>query len=149
MQFIRTWCDLKLWHIQFNVINADTLKKAQKDPQKYRNLIVRIAGTAPTSSTFLLTCRMTDRPYRTGKLRLTPLRAGIQPPARASTLYPENIMKFIDFRFRPCVKAVVDSILNNPVFGGFVAETGFGSGPAPTWPKKWSCSRAWAASSSS
>lgn len=44
VQFIRTRCDLKLWHIQFNVINADTLKKAQKDPQKYRNLIVRIAG---------------------------------------------------------------------------------------------------------
>ena len=44
VQFIRTWCDLKLWHIQFNVINADTLKKAQKDPQKYCNLIVRIAG---------------------------------------------------------------------------------------------------------
>ena len=44
MHFIRTWCDLKLWHIQFNVINADTLRKAQKDPQKYRNLIVRIAG---------------------------------------------------------------------------------------------------------
>ena len=44
VQFIRTWCDLKLWHIQFNVINADTLKKAQKDPQKYRNLIVHIAG---------------------------------------------------------------------------------------------------------
>ena len=44
VQFIRTWCDLKLWHIKFNVINADTLKKAQKDPQKYRNLIVRIAG---------------------------------------------------------------------------------------------------------
>ena len=44
VQFTRTWCDLKLWHIQFNVINADTLKKAQKDPQKYRNLIVRIAG---------------------------------------------------------------------------------------------------------
>lgn len=44
VSFIRTWCDLKLWHIQFNVINADTLVKAQKDPQKYRNLIVRIAG---------------------------------------------------------------------------------------------------------
>ena len=44
VHFIRTWCDLKLWHIQFNVINADTLRKAQKDPQKYRNLIVRIAG---------------------------------------------------------------------------------------------------------
>ncbi|HIW01474.1 MAG TPA: glycyl radical protein [Candidatus Desulfovibrio intestinipullorum] len=42
--FIRTFIDLKLWHVQFNVINADTLVKAQKDPAKYRNLIVRIAG---------------------------------------------------------------------------------------------------------
>lgn len=41
-------------------------------------------------------------------------------------------MKFIDFRFRPCVKAVVDSILNNPAFSGFVAESGFGSGPIPS-----------------
>ena len=44
MQFIRTWCDLKLWHVQFNVVNKSTLLAAQKDPQKYRNLIVRIAG---------------------------------------------------------------------------------------------------------
>ncbi|MDR1777575.1 MAG: glycyl radical protein [Desulfovibrio sp.] len=42
--FIRTFCDLKLWHVQFNVIRKDTLLAAQKDPQKYRNLIVRIAG---------------------------------------------------------------------------------------------------------
>ena len=41
---IRTFCDLKLWHVQFNVINRETLLAAQKDPQKYRNLIVRIAG---------------------------------------------------------------------------------------------------------
>ncbi|MBL0107246.1 MAG: hypothetical protein IPP52_08175 [Ignavibacteria bacterium] len=44
MQIIRTWCDLKHWHIQFNIINKDTLIAAQKDPQKYKNLIVRIAG---------------------------------------------------------------------------------------------------------
>ncbi len=44
VSFIRTFCDLKLWHVQFNVINKDTLLKAQKDPEKYRNLIVRIAG---------------------------------------------------------------------------------------------------------
>ncbi len=44
VQFIRTFIDLKLWHVQFNVINADTLIKAQKDPAKYRSLIVRIAG---------------------------------------------------------------------------------------------------------
>ncbi|MCQ2444751.1 MAG: hypothetical protein MJ061_04590, partial [Mailhella sp.] len=42
--FIRTWCDLKLWHLQFNVLNQETLIAAQKDPQKYRNLIVRVAG---------------------------------------------------------------------------------------------------------
>lgn len=42
--FIRTWCDLKLWHVQFNVINKDTLIKAKEDPDKYRGLIVRIAG---------------------------------------------------------------------------------------------------------
>jgi formate C-acetyltransferase len=44
VDFIRTFCDLRLWHIQFNVVNAETLKAAQQDPDKYRNLIVRIAG---------------------------------------------------------------------------------------------------------
>lgn len=42
--FIRAFCDLKLWHVQFNVINRETLLAAQRDPEKYRNLIVRIAG---------------------------------------------------------------------------------------------------------
>lgn len=41
---MRTFCDLKLWHLQFNVINRDTLLAAQKDPEKYRNLLVRVAG---------------------------------------------------------------------------------------------------------
>ncbi|MCX4309971.1 MAG: glycyl radical protein [Desulfovibrio sp.] len=44
VSFIRTFCDLKLWHVQFNVLNKETLLAAQKDPEKYRNLIVRIAG---------------------------------------------------------------------------------------------------------
>jgi formate C-acetyltransferase len=44
VSFIRTWCDLKLWHVQFNVINKETLLAAQRDPEKYRSLIVRIAG---------------------------------------------------------------------------------------------------------
>lgn len=42
--FIKTWCDLRLWHVQFNVINRETLLAAKKDPDKYRGLIVRIAG---------------------------------------------------------------------------------------------------------
>jgi pyruvate formate-lyase/glycerol dehydratase family glycyl radical enzyme len=44
VSFIRTFCDLKLWHVQFNVINQQTLLAAQREPEKYRNLIVRIAG---------------------------------------------------------------------------------------------------------
>lgn len=44
ISFIKTWCDLKLWHLQFNIINKETLLAAQKDPQKYRNLLVRVAG---------------------------------------------------------------------------------------------------------
>ena len=42
--FIRAWCDLRLWHIQFNVINKATLLAAQADPEKYKGLIVRVAG---------------------------------------------------------------------------------------------------------
>ncbi|MEC5341996.1 glycyl radical protein [Brenneria populi] len=41
---IRAWCDLKLWHVQFNVINRETLLAAKADPERYRGLIVRIAG---------------------------------------------------------------------------------------------------------
>lgn len=44
MDMIRTWCDLKLWHLQFNIVNRATLVAAQKDPDSYRTLIVRVAG---------------------------------------------------------------------------------------------------------
>ena len=44
MQIIRAWCEMKHWHVQFNILNRTTLLAAQKDPEKYRNLIVRIAG---------------------------------------------------------------------------------------------------------
>jgi formate C-acetyltransferase len=42
--FIKSWRDLKLWHLQFNIINQDTLKKAKKNPEEYRSLLVRVAG---------------------------------------------------------------------------------------------------------
>lgn len=44
MALVRTACDMKMWHIQFNIINRDTLLAAQRDPEKYRNLLVRVAG---------------------------------------------------------------------------------------------------------
>jgi formate C-acetyltransferase len=44
MALIRTVCDMKMWHIQFNIINRETLLAAQENPEKYRNLLVRVAG---------------------------------------------------------------------------------------------------------
>lgn len=41
---IRSYFKLDGHHIQFNVVDAETLRKAQKDPQQYRDLIVRVAG---------------------------------------------------------------------------------------------------------
>ncbi len=41
---MKTYFKLGGHHIQFNVVNADTLRAAQKDPEKYRDLIVRVAG---------------------------------------------------------------------------------------------------------
>ncbi len=41
---VRTYFKLDGHHIQFNVVNADTLRDAQKHPEKYRDLIVRVAG---------------------------------------------------------------------------------------------------------
>jgi formate C-acetyltransferase len=36
--------DLKGFQVQFNIISADVLREAQKDPAKYANLIVKVAG---------------------------------------------------------------------------------------------------------
>ncbi len=44
MQLIRVWCTQKHAHIQFNILNKQTLQDAQKNPEKYRDLVVRIAG---------------------------------------------------------------------------------------------------------
>lgn len=44
MSLLRTICDMKMWHVQFNIINRETLIAAQKNPEKYKNLLVRVAG---------------------------------------------------------------------------------------------------------
>jgi formate C-acetyltransferase len=41
---IRSYFKLDGHHIQFNVIDAKTLREAQQQPQQYRDLIVRVAG---------------------------------------------------------------------------------------------------------
>ncbi|MFW9843685.1 MAG: trans-4-hydroxy-L-proline dehydratase [Candidatus Thorarchaeota archaeon] len=41
---VRTYFKLGGHHIQFNVIRTETLRDAQKHPENYQNLIVRVAG---------------------------------------------------------------------------------------------------------
>jgi pyruvate formate-lyase/glycerol dehydratase family glycyl radical enzyme len=43
-KLVRTYFRLGGHHVQFNVVTADTLRKAQAEPEKYRDLIVRVAG---------------------------------------------------------------------------------------------------------
>lgn len=42
--FLRTFVDLEIPHIQFNVVRKEDLLEAQKHPEKYRSLTVRVAG---------------------------------------------------------------------------------------------------------
>lgn len=44
VSLIRSYFKLDGHHIQFNVVSADTLRDAQKHPEKYQDLIVRVAG---------------------------------------------------------------------------------------------------------
>jgi len=43
-QLVRSYFKLDGHHIQFNVVTAATLREAQANPEKYRDLIVRVAG---------------------------------------------------------------------------------------------------------
>ncbi len=44
VQLIRTYFNLDGHHVQFNVVDAATLRAAQEHPEQYRDLIVRVAG---------------------------------------------------------------------------------------------------------
>ena len=43
-QYLKTWADLGIHHIQFNAVGREILEDAQKNPEKYFNLMVRVAG---------------------------------------------------------------------------------------------------------
>jgi formate C-acetyltransferase len=44
VSLIRGYFDQKGMHVQFNVVNRETLLDAQKHPENYKNLVVRVAG---------------------------------------------------------------------------------------------------------
>ena len=41
---VRSYFKMDSHHVQFNVVTAETLRDAQAHPEKYRDLIVRVAG---------------------------------------------------------------------------------------------------------
>jgi len=44
VQLVRSYFRMDGHHIQFNVVSAETLRDAQKHPERHRDLIVRVAG---------------------------------------------------------------------------------------------------------
>ncbi len=42
--FLKTFLDLNVFHVQFNVVNHEILRCAQKRPEDYKSLLVRVAG---------------------------------------------------------------------------------------------------------
>ncbi|MBC7104454.1 MAG: hypothetical protein H5T97_00780, partial [Firmicutes bacterium] len=43
-RLVRTYFTLGGHHVQFNVVSARTLREAQRKPEEYRGLLVRVAG---------------------------------------------------------------------------------------------------------
>jgi formate C-acetyltransferase len=44
--YLKTWADLGIHHIQFNVVNKELMLDAQQHPERHTDLIVRVAGYA-------------------------------------------------------------------------------------------------------
>jgi benzylsuccinate synthase len=44
LSYMKTWYDLDIPHVQFNCVDTETLRAAQDEPEKYQELIVRVAG---------------------------------------------------------------------------------------------------------
>ena len=44
LNLVKTLFDNGGYHIQFNVLDTNILRDAQKHPEKYRDLVVRVAG---------------------------------------------------------------------------------------------------------
>jgi formate C-acetyltransferase/benzylsuccinate synthase len=44
VNYMKTWYDLEVPQVQFNCVDTETLRAAQHEPEKYQELIVRVAG---------------------------------------------------------------------------------------------------------
>jgi formate C-acetyltransferase len=41
---VRSFIDQKIFHMQVNVVSSDTLRAAKREPEKFRDLVVKVAG---------------------------------------------------------------------------------------------------------
>src|SRR5699024_1908621 len=44
MNLLKTLCSLDVYHVQFNVVDKETLLAAQEKPEEYKGLLIRVAG---------------------------------------------------------------------------------------------------------
>ena len=44
MALLKSMCSLGVYHVQFNVVSRETLLDAQRHPEQYRGLLIRVAG---------------------------------------------------------------------------------------------------------
>lgn len=44
MSLLKSACSLGVYHAQFNVVDKETLRKAQQEPDDYKDLLIRVAG---------------------------------------------------------------------------------------------------------
>ena len=44
MALLKSMCSLGVYHVQFNVIDGEKLRRAQKYPEEYKGLLIRVAG---------------------------------------------------------------------------------------------------------
>lgn len=44
MNLLKSLCTLDVYHVQFNVVDKETLLAAQRNPEEYKHLLVRVAG---------------------------------------------------------------------------------------------------------
>jgi len=54
VSYLRSFLDLGLYHVQFNVLDRETLEDARAHPENYRSLLVRVSGY---SAYFVEICR--------------------------------------------------------------------------------------------
>ena len=42
--FLRSYLEMGGMHVQFNIMSSETMRAAQKKPEEYRDMLVRVAG---------------------------------------------------------------------------------------------------------